>query len=80
LLRIASTSASVGESGSAAGDRLPNFMRQAISIKRAFVAVRLPPPMKRSRRGVNPALLPRPTRTTGMPLCTARSINRCRDH
>ena len=32
--------------GSAAGGKLPNFIRQAISSSRAFVAVRFEPPMK----------------------------------
>ena len=61
------------------GRHLPNFIRQAISSSRALVAVRFEPPMKEgSRNGMKPSVLPRPTRTTGSPLCTARSISRCR--
>ena len=72
---IALTSASVGCSTSAAGGRLPNLSRHAMSSIRAFVAVKLLPEMIGSLALgglVKPSALPRPTRTTGIPLRTAR--------
>ena len=75
LLWTAAASSAVGRSGLAAGG-LQNFIRQAISNSRALVAVNFEPPIKAGlSSGTNPEVLPRPTRTTGSPLCTARSIS-----
>ena len=68
------TSSGVGFAGSPAGGRAPNFIKQAMSSKRAFVEVRLLPAMDSGLRAcsTNPAALPLPTFTKGMPQNVAR--------
>src|SRR4029453_5414279 len=71
---VDSVSASVGLLGSTASGKLPNLIKQAISSRRALVAVRLLPALASGSRlaSTKPLVFPLETLTTGMPLNVAR--------
>ena len=69
---MAARSSAVGSLGFLAGGRLPSFINVAIRSNRALVELRLEAPMKGPLLAEKPSVLPRPLKTTGMPLYTAR--------